>query len=307
MSNVPKTTPNITLVPITEDNFMAIAKLSKTLTPSQQNCVADNLISIAQAGLSENAWMRGIYLGEAPIGFIMLDLYPDPREFPEKNHRIIYLWRFMIAKEFQGKGYGKKALDMVAKHFGAQGVQILYTSCVKKEADTPYQFYLNYGFTDTGVVESDEQVLRYALPLEIIHPINVKPLPATPKIDLVTLWTDNLQAMKDFYHRILGFYLAQDLGSYVEFENNGCRFALCSRTVMAGLSGEFTQPTKGQRVELAFPCDKPEDVDLAYNQLLEQGVRGVAAPWTTDWGQRAALFADPDGNIHEFFANIEEK
>ena len=150
----------IILKPVTNDNFHDIAKLSDTLTDQQKKCVAPNVYSLAQAYLnSEQAWPRAIYLGETPIGFIMLDI--DPEDI-DKKENAYYLWRFMIARDYQGKGYGKKALDLIIDKCKEDQKSVLYTSCDMEE-EMPYRFYMNYGFTDTGVFDDDEKVLKLQL------------------------------------------------------------------------------------------------------------------------------------------------
>ena len=52
------------------------------------------------------------------------------------------------------------------------------------------------------------------------------------KINLVTIWTNNIDKMKNFYNQVLGFKIKNDLGNYVEFENEGVRFAICMRDVI---------------------------------------------------------------------------
>jgi diamine N-acetyltransferase len=148
----------ITLQPVTNDNFRDVYKLSDTLSDYQKKCVAPNVYSIAQAYLNQDqAWPRAIYLDDTPIGFIMLDLKPE--EIP--NHEeTYYLWRFMIASDYQGKGYGKEALDLIVEKCMNDQKNYLYTSC-EMQGDMPYQFYLKYGFIDTGVIEHDEEVLKF--------------------------------------------------------------------------------------------------------------------------------------------------
>ncbi|PKK98726.1 MAG: GNAT family N-acetyltransferase [Tenericutes bacterium HGW-Tenericutes-2] len=147
----------ISLQLVTHDNFTAVTKLSDTLTDDQKKCVATNVKSLAQAYLSPNdAWPRAIYLNDTPIGFIMLDLNPD--DIPN-NEKAYYLWRYMIAFDYQGKGYGKEVLDLIVNKCKEDQKDFLYTSCVM-ENDMPYQFYLKYGFIDTGVLEEDEEVLK---------------------------------------------------------------------------------------------------------------------------------------------------
>jgi diamine N-acetyltransferase len=70
--------------------------------------VASNAESIAEAYFSKEAWFRAVYADETPVGFVML--HDDPRE-----HRY-YLWRFMIAGGHQGKGYGRRAMELLIEH-----------------------------------------------------------------------------------------------------------------------------------------------------------------------------------------------
>ena len=124
------------------------------------------------------------------------------------------------------------------------------------------------------------------------------------KIDLITIWTSQIEPMKNFYSKILGFTIKEDLGEYIEFDNEGVRFALCNRTVMADYNPAFKQKCSGQAFELAFPCKKPNEVDKSYENLINKGVKGIHEPQDMPWNMRTALFADPDGNIHELFCRL---
>ena len=73
---------------------------------------------------------------------------------------------------------------------------------------------------------------------------------------------------------------------------------------MLEYSDVYQMKPSGQSFELAFQCDNPGDVDRTYTILIEKGAVPVHAPQDMPWSQRTALFADPDGNIHEIFANI---
>ena len=126
------------------------------------------------------------------------------------------------------------------------------------------------------------------------------------RIALITILTDDVAALKQFYGDALGFAIENDSGQYVEFVSEGVRFAVCARSVMAEATGDasFGAATTGHAFELAFPCEGPAEVDAAYARLLEQGATGVKAPADMPWGQRTAFFADPDGNVHEIFAEL---
>lgn len=125
-----------------------------------------------------------------------------------------------------------------------------------------------------------------------------------PEINLITIWTDEINRMRNFYNQVLGFKIINDLGNYVEFENSGVRFAICLRNVMDGYSNEYSKKAVGQSFELAFPCEDPNDVDKSFKQLIAMGATPIHEPQDMPWNQRTALFADPDGNIHEIFSEI---
>ncbi len=73
------------------------------------------------------------------------------------------LWRLLIDAGSQGKGYGAATIDAVADYVRAKpNGQVLLTSCQAGEG-SPQPFYLHYGFTRTGIVMWDEDLLRLDL------------------------------------------------------------------------------------------------------------------------------------------------
>lgn len=143
----------VSLREVTKETVRAICRLE--VAPEQRGFVAPNAISIAQAHFEPKAWFRAVYTGEDPVGFVML--YEDG----EKSE--YFLWRFMIAAEHQGKGYGRKALDLVVERVRSlPGASELVTSYVPGEG-SPGGFYLRYGFVETGEVEEGERVVKLVL------------------------------------------------------------------------------------------------------------------------------------------------
>ena len=59
---------------------------------------------------------------------------------------------------------------------------------------------------------------------------------------------------------------------------------------------DWVQPTSPNRINIAFQCDSPADVDKVYADLVGAGHRGQREPWDAFWDQRYATVADPDGN-----------
>lgn len=147
----------ITFKKINADNVIDVIKLSKQLTKYQKRCVAPNAVSLAQAyAENKRAWPRAIYLGDQLIGFVMIALWDD--EIPLQDRPSYYLWRFMIAKQYQHHGYGHQVLDLLVKKCLLNKIKTLYVSC-GMEQDQPYKFYINYGFVDTGRNDG-EQILK---------------------------------------------------------------------------------------------------------------------------------------------------
>lgn len=128
----------------------------------------------------------------------------------------------------------------------------------------------------------------------------------TGQIALITILTDRFQEMTAFYRDVLGFKPLQEMGGYVEFEHGGVRFAICTRSVLleATHHAGFLASRSGQPFELAFPLSSDKEVDRAYIDLLARGATPISPPANMPWGQRTAFFADPEGNIHEIFADL---
>ena len=144
---------DVLLREVTADTVRAICELE--VAPEQRGYVAPNAVSIAQAHFSPEAWFRAVYAGEVPVGFVMLSVDTEAERY--------YLWRFMIASRYQGRGYGRRALDLIVEHVRSlPGAQELVSSFVPGEAG-PRDFYLGYGFEETGEIEGGEHVIRLAL------------------------------------------------------------------------------------------------------------------------------------------------
>ncbi len=145
----------VTLQEINDQTVRGICRLSETLTDPQDLFVAPNAHSLAQAHFHPGAWFRAIYAGKTPVGFLML---AEDREKPE-----YFLWRYMIAAPYQGRGYGRAAIDLLADYVRIlPGAQELLVSCVP-HPQGPYEFYRKCGFADTGEVEGIEVVLKMLL------------------------------------------------------------------------------------------------------------------------------------------------
>ena len=127
-----------------------------------------------------------------------------------------------------------------------------------------------------------------------------------PRINMIGIITLQLEVMKAFYQDVLGFSVMMETDNFVEFENEGVRFALSTGHVMAEATGDasYLNQSTGHTLELAFTVDRPDKVNSMYTTIVANGATPIKSPANMPWGQRTAFFADPDGNIHEIFAAL---
>ena len=74
-----------------------------------------------------------------------------------------YLWRLLIDRRFQRRGYGTATLDAIVAYVRTRpGADVLWVSAGQGEG-SPQPFYERYGFVPTGDLMEDEVVLRLDL------------------------------------------------------------------------------------------------------------------------------------------------
>lgn len=150
----------VTLREVTRDNLDAVLALE--VSPRQVGrFVATNAKSLAQAHFyPENAWFRAIYADETPVGFLMLWDEPAKPEY--------MLWRLMIDGRYQGRGYGRAAVQLLISHVrGRPGATALLTGAQPGEG-SPIGFYEKLGFVLTGDVDDEDGEL--IMRLELVPP-----------------------------------------------------------------------------------------------------------------------------------------
>lgn len=112
---------------------------------SQVDFVADNKQSLVEAAYEENLYTLGIYHEGMMVGFILYD-YDDT--IPGWS-----MSRFMIGKQFQGKGYGKQAvMDFIEYFKKIHNANKLYVS-VSLENIVARKMYSSIGFVEVKEVE----------------------------------------------------------------------------------------------------------------------------------------------------------
>ena len=140
-----------TLREITKETVREITKLD--VGPDQGGLVAPNAVSIAEAHFEPNAWFRAIYAGEEPAGFAMV--WREPGE-------VFYIWRFMVDARFQGKGVGRRALELLLDEARNDDVAEVTLSVVPGP-HSALEFYERSGFEQTGEMHGGEAELKLVL------------------------------------------------------------------------------------------------------------------------------------------------
>ena len=144
-------TAETTLREITKETVRAVTRLD--VGPDQQGLVAPNAVSIAEAHFEPKAWFRAVYSGEEPAGFVMV--WRDPPE-------VFYIWRFMVDAGFQGRGVGRRALELLLEEARADGAEAVTLSVVPGP-HSALGFYERFGFEPTGEMHGGEVELRLRL------------------------------------------------------------------------------------------------------------------------------------------------
>jgi diamine N-acetyltransferase len=123
---------------------------------SVQNALAD-----ATEYPQAKPWYRVIYAGDEPVGFVMISWNCEPQ--PPEIIGPWFLWKLLIDKRHQGRGFGSEVVRQVAELVRAEGATELFTSFVLGDGG-PAGFYERIGFVPTGDVDvNNEVIVRLAL------------------------------------------------------------------------------------------------------------------------------------------------
>ena len=143
------------------------AALRVESAPGQEQFVASVEQSFADALEHPEACARywAVYDGDEVVGFAMIS-DNIPQETLDADPTLAgpyFLWRLLIDRRHQRRGYGTATLDAVVEYVrGRPGGDALVTSAGQGKG-SPQPFYERYGFVPTGEVMEDEVVLRLDL------------------------------------------------------------------------------------------------------------------------------------------------
>ena len=133
---------------------------------NQKSFVATNNSSIIEAYIAitedNDVFTFGIYKDDAPIGFLMIgyNVNSDDEGAPSIAKGNYNIWRLMIDKKFQGKGFGKKVMDLALEFvntFPCGTAKYCWLS-YESDNDVARQLYKSVGFVETDEKDGDEIV-----------------------------------------------------------------------------------------------------------------------------------------------------
>jgi len=138
------------LRPVTRDNLASVVALEPK--PEQKGLVAANIESIAEAYVKPYLVPRAVYneAGEL-VGFVMYTQTPDPDD-PEGSH---WIYRLMIAGQYQGNGYGRAAMEQVLAHYRSDSRCHRVRVSFEPHNEVARALYASLGFVETGDVLGD--------------------------------------------------------------------------------------------------------------------------------------------------------
>ncbi len=144
---------------------------------AQRSFVAPNIGSIVQAysvwDTDTAAFPFGIYHGDKPVGFLMIgfnesaaDYDPEAGFEPPKSYDDNYtIWRLMIDKRYQKKGYGREAVRLALDFIRTWpcGKAEYCAVSYEPENEAARKLYLSMGFVENGEMDGDEIVAALKL------------------------------------------------------------------------------------------------------------------------------------------------
>ena len=150
-------------------NVWDILKLS--VNDDQKEFVASNDVSIIEAytTITNNgyAYPFGIFVDDIPVGFVMIgydkdDYWDDAPAIADNNYN---LWRLMIDKKYQQKGYGRKTIELALefiKTFPRGRAEYCWLS-YEPDNKVAKALYESFGFIETGDMDGEEIIAALKL------------------------------------------------------------------------------------------------------------------------------------------------
>ena len=138
----------ISLVKIDESNIVKAKKLEVFENQKSFLDSAAGIIKRAEIYKNLNSHLFGRANEETLVGLALVkDFEEEPFAYD--------LQQFMIDKNFQGRGYGTKALKLILEYLKKEGRFESVEICVKKEDFSAIKLYEKVGFKNSGYIDEN--------------------------------------------------------------------------------------------------------------------------------------------------------
>ena len=139
------------------------------VTDEQKNFVASNIYSIAQSYMHQTnddtpPFSYAIYNDDVMVGYTLYFFSAADEDNPD-DEDCYYICRLMIDQRYQGKGYGKQAMQKILEHIKTfpHGKANIVVLSYEPENTVAKKLYESFGFAETGEVEDGELVSKLVL------------------------------------------------------------------------------------------------------------------------------------------------
>ncbi|MDF9665969.1 GNAT family N-acetyltransferase [Bacillus wiedmannii] len=141
---------------VTEKNWRSVAALN--VAKDQQQFIESNSFSLAESLFEGNGTSVGLYDGETLVGYAMYGWYLEKR-------KSVWLDRFMIDQQYQGKGYAKRFLRILIQFLQDKyECKIIYLS-LHPDNKLAMGLYESFGFRLNGDIDDDGPVVGVVMKL----------------------------------------------------------------------------------------------------------------------------------------------
>lgn len=144
-------TKKISLREVNAENWEEVVDLE--LEDEQEDYVASNAYSLAESKFNSYAVPLAIYAGKKVVGFLMYETLHE-----EGEPQTYSIYRLMIDRRWQGKGYGRRALELTLKDIGRKPDCRRITICYVPDNKTAKEFYRSLGFEEVGIDDDGEMI-----------------------------------------------------------------------------------------------------------------------------------------------------
>ena len=136
----------VELKDITLENFWEVIGLR--VRDDQSTFVASNAVSIAQSKVMPECIPQAIYNDSVLVGFLMYCI--------DRIDNNYWVYRLMIDERYQGKGYGKEAMEIIIEKIKKDKSKTRILTSAEPENIIAKELYKKLGFKLTGELTGDE-------------------------------------------------------------------------------------------------------------------------------------------------------